>query len=200
MDREEEARGRGMDPELGGDSAGVCPACGVWAPLGAELGLPCPHRPGRLGPPAEPRSGPEPSIFQSRASRGLTYLPWVCWGLGGWQTPRQHIPAEAAPGKLSDLCVWGVVRDVTIAPQGSYFWPTSAPDSGYRGRYVCSVSGGPGPSYKGNVGVAVTPGEELEVFLAFRKTRTGLLPPLLKPIPSARPSNQTRKEIEGPEG
>lgn len=37
-----------------------------------------------------------------------TYLPWACWGLGGWQIPHPHIPTVAAPGKLSDLGQGGV--------------------------------------------------------------------------------------------
>lgn len=34
---------------------------------------------------------------------GRTYLPWACWGPGGWQTPRPRTPTAAAPGRLSDL-------------------------------------------------------------------------------------------------
>lgn len=32
-----------------------------------------------------------------------TYLPWACWGLGGWRKPHPHSPAAVAPAKPSVL-------------------------------------------------------------------------------------------------
>lgn len=42
-------------------------------------------------------------MMSGQVLRRRTYLPWVCWGPGGWQIPHPHTPIAAAPGKLSDL-------------------------------------------------------------------------------------------------
>lgn len=81
------------------------------SPGSPRLPTPAPHREGWSSPPPWP-GGHQSLRFRTfrawgmapgPASEWTTYLPWGCWGPGGWQTPRPHIPAVAAPGRPSDL-------------------------------------------------------------------------------------------------
>lgn len=97
---------------------GPAPACSPHPPgpplvagLGAQWG-PCGHR--GLGFSSLHHFGAPPGelVVPER-----TYLPWVCWGLGGWQTPHPHTLAAAAPRRPSDLGGrWG-----TLLPSSQTF-------------------------------------------------------------------------------
>lgn len=61
------------------------------------------------GPPPSPTQRPShlcPEHFVLHEPARVnwpTYLPWACWGLGGWRKPHPHSPAAVAPAKPSVL-------------------------------------------------------------------------------------------------
>lgn len=78
----------------------------LW-PVRAPLGTPTTSA-ALTPPPPAPTSCLGPAAGVPRRARRKqpserTYLPWACWGLGGWQTPRPRTPTAAAPGRPSDL-------------------------------------------------------------------------------------------------